>query len=280
MTRAALAAVAVALLPGCVKLDPFLYARQRTDHYVFNPQGPDAESTIDPGQIGEPEPIQVNGQVQIWVVYVTATTQPPRGYGIFFHGNGPHMANDGQFAYAKRLANLGYDVMAVDYRGFGMSTDVAPTEAGIEEDTRAALASMTARVGTDRLFYYGHSLGASIALQRATIDPPRALVMESSFASIQEFEGDATLMDFPDDYVAWDSWATSTRIQSMSRVLFLHGLADDYVRPEFSERLYQRAQEPKKLVLVEGADHGNVASKMGAAYATTVHDWIDQFIPP
>src|SRR6185295_3777420 len=231
-------------------------------------------------QIDEPVAIQVNGEVQIWTVYVRATAQPPRGYGIFFHGNGPHMANDGQFGHVKRLANLGYDVLAVDYRGYGMSTDVEPTEVGIEEDTRAALASMTARVGTDRLFYYGHSLGAAIALQRASIDPPRALVMESAFASIQEFEGDATLMDFPDDYVAWDSWASSTRIQSVGRVLFLHGLTDDYVRPEFSERLYQRAQDPKQLVLVEGADHGTVAAKLGDQYAVTIHGWIDQFIPP
>lgn len=280
MKRAAVAAVAVAMLPGCFKLDPFLYTPQRTDHYDFSPQGKDAESTIEGGQIGEPFFIQVNPEVQIWAVYVLATTQPPRGYGIFFHGKGPHLAAESQLEHVKRLANLGYDVLEIDYRGFGMSTDVAPTEAGIEEDTRAALAWMAARVGKDRLFYYGHSLGAAVALQRAAIDPPRALVLESAFASIQDFEGDATLMDFPDDYVAWDSWSSSTRIQGIGRVLILHGLADDFVRPEFSEHLFDYALDPKQLVLVEGADHGTVAPMMGAAYATTIHGWLDRFIPP
>jgi len=279
--RIAAAALALAALPACFKLDPFLYTRQRTDHYVFNPTGKDAESTLAAEQIGEPFFIRVNDQVQLGAVYVRATAQPPRAYGIFFHGKGPHLAVESQFEHVKRLANLGYDVLEIDYRGFGMSTDATPSEAGIEEDTRAARAWMTARVGgADRLFLYGHSLGAAIAIQRAEIDPPRALVLESAFASIQEFESDATLMDFPDDYLATDSWASSSRIQSIGRVLILHGLADDFVRPEVSEGLYARALEPKQLVLVEGADHGTVARMMGAKYAETIHGWIDRFIPP
>lgn len=278
MRRAAL--LLLLALSGCFKLDPFLYTPGRTDHYEFTPQGKDAESTIEGGQIGEPFFIQVDDQVRIGAVYVLATAQPPRGYGLFFHGKGPHLAAESQFEHVKRLANLGYDVLAIDYRGFGMSTDVPPTEAGLEADTLAALEWMRVHVGTDRLFYYGHSLGAAVALQRAAIDPPRALVMESAFASIQEFEGDASEMDFPDDYIAWDAWASSTRIQSVGRVLILHGLVDDFVRPEFSEHLYQRAQEPKQLVLVEGAQHGDVAPMMGAQYAPTVHAWLDRFIPP
>ncbi|HEY8206227.1 MAG TPA: alpha/beta hydrolase [Myxococcaceae bacterium] len=278
--RIAAAALALAMLPACFKLDPFLYTPQRTDHYAFDPAGKDAESTLEAGQIGEPFFIPVNEQVQIGAVYLLATTQPPRAYAIFFHGKGPNMANPGQFEHAKRLAYLGYDVLVIDYRGFGMSTDVVPTEAGIEEDSRAALAWMTARVPRDRLFLYGHSLGAAVAIQRAAIDPPPALIVESAFASIQELEGDSTLMDFPDDYVAADSWSSSIRIKSISRVLILHGLADDFVRPEFSRGLYERAQEPKALVLVPGADHGNVAPTMGTPnYADTIHAWTDLLIP-
>ena len=92
---------------------------------------------------------------------------------MFLHGKGPHLAAESQFEHAKRLVNLGYDVLAIDYRGFGTSTDVAPTEAGIEEDTRAVMAWVASRAGgADRVFLYGHSLGAAAAIQRAAIDPP------------------------------------------------------------------------------------------------------------
>jgi uncharacterized protein len=279
--RTAIAVLSLLVLPACFKLDPFLYTPQRTDRYVFQAVGKDAESTISEAQISEPFFIRVNDEVQLGAVSLSTTASPPRAHAIFFHGKGPHLADETQFEHAKRLVNLGYDVLAIDYRGFGTSTDVAPTEAGIEEDTRAVLAWMTARLGgADRLFLYGHSLGAAVAIQRAAIDPPPALIVESSFASIQEFEEDAALMDIPDDYVAADGWASSTRIRSIGRVLILHGLADDFVRSEFSELLYQRAQEPKQLVLVEGADHGTVASSMGPRYAETVRGWVDRFIAP
>ncbi|HVE87076.1 MAG TPA: alpha/beta fold hydrolase [Myxococcales bacterium] len=272
-------ALALLLLSGCFKLDPFLYTPQRTDRYVFNPVGKDAESTVAAEQIGEPFFIPVTDQVQIAAVYVRATVQPPRAFALLFHGKGPHMAADGQFERAKRLANLGYDTLAIDYRGFGMSTDVTPTEAGIEEDTRAALAWLTAAAGgADRVFLYGHSLGAAIAIQRASIDPPPALIVESAFASLEELKVDASLMDFPDDYLAKDSWDSSGRIKSIGRALIIHGLQDDFVRPEFSELLYAQAKEPKQLVLVEGADHGTCAPMLGPRFAELVHGWVDQFI--
>ena len=97
--RIAVAALALAALPACFKLDPFLYTPQRTDHYELHPEGQDPESTIEAGQIREPFFITVDEQVRLGAVYVQATVQPPRAYAIFFHGKGPHLAawsNDGK----------------------------------------------------------------------------------------------------------------------------------------------------------------------------------------
>ena len=279
--RIAAAVVALAALPACFKLDPFLYTPQRATAYEFNPVGKDAESTIDPAQIGAPFFIDVDAEVRLGAVYLTAAAQPPRAYAMFLHGKGPHLAAESQFEHAKRLVNLGYDVLCIDYRGFGMSTDVTPTEAGIEQDSRAALAWMTDRLGSaDRIFLYGHSLGAAIAIQRSAIDPPRALILEAAFASIEDFERDSTLMDLPGEYVAADGWDSSARIRSIGRVLVLHGLDDRFVRPEFSQRLHALALEPKELVLVEGAQHGDVAPVLGGRYGEIVRGWVDRFIAP
>ena len=43
-------------------------------------------------------------------------------------------------------------------------------------------------------------------------------------------------------------------IDEVSRVLFIHGLADDYI-PENSILLWERAGEPKELWLVPEAEH-------------------------
>ena len=45
--------------------------------------------------------------------------------------------------------------------------------------------------------------------------------------------------------------------------LALHGAADDYVQPKYSEQLAAAHPGTTELVLVPGADHSNVPDKMG-----------------
>lgn len=257
---AALLALALSGL-GCGKLDPFLYSPRRTPAYEFPAEGKTAEETVQAEQI-ESVAIPVNAEVTLGAVYVKASQQPALAQAIYFHGQGGHIGE--AFHHVKRLANVGFDTLAVDYRGWGTSSDVKPSEAGIEEDTRAALLWLRARAPSGPVVYYGLSLGTAIATQRAELDPPAVLVLESGFASIEEMTQDSSDMDLPFSFVAKDSWSTSTRLRGMHvPVLLMHGTADDYVRPEFSQTLYANANHPKKLVLVEGAVHGNVPRVMG-----------------
>ena len=64
----------------------------------------------------------------------------------------------------KKLLALGYYVLAVDYRGYGDSTVISPTEASCVMDARAALAWLTAKLGDRvKVVVWGHSLGTAIA---------------------------------------------------------------------------------------------------------------------
>lgn len=280
---APLLAVGALALGGCFKLDSFLYSRQRTETYQFQLAGEDALSTLPSVEQIELVRIQVDGEVSLGAVHLRATGGGSRVWALFLHGNGPHIAGESQFKRAKRLANLGYEVLAIDYRGFGTSTDVTPTEAGVEEDTRAALQWMLAQPGAsrDRLVYYGHSFGAAAAVQRASIDPPAALVLESAFASMRELAEDASGgLAVPGEYVTEDSWASSDRIKSIPGALLIHGTADDFVRPGFSQALYQSAPEPKQLRLVEGGTHDSSPRLLGEEFRTLVDGWVQARLAP
>ena len=64
----------------------------------------------------------------------------------------------------KKLLALGYYVLAVDYRGYGDSSIISPTEASCVTDARAALAWLTAKLGDKvKVIIWGHSLGTAIA---------------------------------------------------------------------------------------------------------------------
>ena len=270
----AAAALVVLLLAGC-KMDPFLFVPQRTDAYVFETDGGTPEESVAPERIRELR-IDVDAQISLGAVYVLGSVQPPRAHVIYFHGAGTHLGH--QFWRLKRIANLGYDVLGVDYRGFGTSTDVQPTEAGLDADTRAARAWLLAlRPAPERLVYYAHSFGTAIALQRAASNPPDVLLLESPISSVERMKSDTTQMDFPLTFVASDTWNSVERVASIHvPLLIAHGTDDQLIRVEFGQELFAAANEPKELILVDGGQHGDVLPVVQARYA----DFLERHLGP
>ncbi len=264
-------------LSGCDNtLDSFLYKRTRVEQYTIKPEGEIPQETVAPERI-ELVNIKVNDEVTLGAVYIRANVQPPRGYLLYFHGQGGNL--NGHSERMKWAANLGYDTLGFDYRGWGTSTDVEPTEPGILEDSKATLAYFVQRTGVQpgEMIFYGRSFGAAVATQLAVETNPGVLILESAFASVQELKSDSSRLDFPSAWISNGEWDNVARIKEVeSPVLLLHGLADDFVRPEFSKQIHAAANDPKKLVLVEGADHGDVPERMGAEeYARVIHDWVE-----
>jgi alpha-beta hydrolase superfamily lysophospholipase len=270
--------MAMALLSGCgLSLDSFLYTPKTTDAYVFDPVGETPEETVTADRI-EPLTITAEG-IELGAVLVRANEPSPRAHLLFFHGKTDHIGLN--FDRIKRLSNLGYEVLAFDYRGFGTSTRVTPTEETVLRDSELAREYFVGRIGNaDRLIYYGHSFGTAFSTQRAEVNPPKVLILESGFASLQAFIDDATGLGLPTPFLAEATWDTEGRLATLNMpVLLLHGTADDYVRSEFSERLYAVANEPKRLELVEGAEHGDVPETMGEAYRTVLHEFVGTHLP-
>jgi hypothetical protein len=156
-----------------------------------------------------------------------------------------------------RWHQLGFNVLAIDYRGFGRSDGELPSEPQIHADARAAWVELVRREPrADMRFIYGHSLGAAVALDLAAhAEGATGVIAEAGFTSLP-------------DVVAGTNRAVSLlvtqRFDSLSRVrelkvpsLFVHGTADNVVPPAMSEALYAAAPEPKRLLMIEGANHGN-----------------------
>ena len=264
--------VVLALLAGC-KMDPFLYVPPRVTAYAFEPGAEDPAEAVSPDRVEELR-LVVNEEVTLGAVYVRAEEQPPRGHVLYFHGAGSHLGL--QFWRIKRMSNLGFDVLGIDYRGFGVSTDLTPTEAGIAEDTLAALNWLKQRAGDGPIIYYGHSFGTAAATQRAEANPPDVLILESPLASVEEFKSDSTRMDFPLSFIAEDTWDTADRVRSIHVPLFIaHGTDDQLIRVEFGQKVFANANEPKELLLVEGGEHGDVLPVVQDRYS----EFIDKHLP-
>jgi len=280
--RAFALAAALLALPGCgrpARLDWFLYVPTRVDAYVLDPNGSTPETTVSAGQIEELT-LRTDDGVDLGAVWLRASVQPARGAVLFFHGKGGNL--DSSFPRLKRWANLGYDAMGFDYRGFGRSSDVEISEPGIDLDGFAVVRAVKARAGAlDRVFYAGQSLGCAPAAQRSIAEPSAALVIESGFASLAAFKDDSTQMDWPQEFITDDRWDTSARLRELTvPVLILHGTADDLIRPYHAHLNDAAAHDPKQLVLVEGGSHSDLPEVLGQGYAELMHGFVDQWIPP
>lgn len=110
---------------------------------------------------------------------------------FYLHGNSGSRAASHRVELYKLLRELGYHVIAFDYRCYGDSTEVAPSEAGLVRDAIAVYKYIT-NVTKSPIFAWGHSLGTGVvthtmaALERQHIFGPRLLVLESPFNNIRD----------------------------------------------------------------------------------------------
>lgn len=187
----------------------------------------------------------------------------PRDCGalVYFHGNRGNLLSRAPLGRA--LAGEGFDVLLLDYRGYGAS-EGRPSEAGLYLDARAAHDYVTTvrDVPGSEVTLLGHSLGTAVASELATHVKPRALVMMSPFTGL----GTATRARFgwvPDRISAWGGLRFPTR-EHVARVsaptLFVMGTRDRFVPLEDARNVFEAAGGWARWLEIDGAGHNDLAS--------------------
>jgi hypothetical protein len=182
---------------------------------------------------------------------------PGRGGAVLVcNGNGGDRSMRVELAVA--LNRLGLSVLLFDYRGYGGNPG-RPSEEGLAADARAAQAWLAAQpeVGSDRIAYFGESLGAAVAVGLAVQRPPAALVLRSPFTSLADV-GAVHYPWLPIRRLLLDRYPSIERIASVhAPLLVIAGDRDDIVPESLSRRLFDAAAEPKRYVVVPGAGHND-----------------------
>jgi hypothetical protein len=191
------------------------------------------------------------------------------------NGNGGNRSLRAPLAAA--LARAGLAVLLFDYRGYAANPG-HPTEAGLAADARAALAYLAARPEVDpaRLVYFGESLGAAVALRLAVERPPAALVLRSPFASLAEV-GRLHYPWLPVSLLLADRYDSLGRVGGLAApLLVVAGERDRIVPASHSRRLFDAAPQPKRLVLLPGADHNDLDLLAGPGLLAEVLAFLGQ----
>ena len=109
-------------------------------------------------------------------------TENPRGIVFYLKGNSKSIKGWGKFA--KDFVDQGYEVLMVDYRGFGKSTG-RRTQKAILQDLDLIYQQMQKHVNEQHIILYGRSLGSGFAAQLASNYRPRMLILEAPYYSMR-----------------------------------------------------------------------------------------------
>ncbi|MBE1875568.1 alpha/beta hydrolase [Myceligenerans pegani] len=182
-------------------------------------------------------------------------------------GNGSNRL--GRAGLAALLAERGFAVLLLEYRGYGGNPG-RPTEAGLALDARAAQIALAERGHPlERTIYFGESLGAGVVTRLQSEVPAAGLLLRSPFTSL----ADAGARHYPylpvrallrDRYEVLDRVA-ATRVP----VTVVHGERDDIVPPEQSQAVADAAPRLVEHVVLPGVGH-NDAEMFGPAVADAV----------
>jgi uncharacterized protein len=192
---------------------------------------------------------------------------------LFFHGARVNLS--GSIYRLRGFREAGFNVVAIDYRGYGRSSPRLPSEESVYEDAEAAMRWFESRVPDPRRrILYGHSLGGPIAAEAALRGSgAAALVLESTFTSVSEMTHLSGLVTQRLDLLE--------KVQRLTLpVLIVHGAEDDLVPPDMAKRLYEAAQGPKRLLMVEGAGHRWVAFRARDSIFAQLRELTDQSANP
>jgi alpha-beta hydrolase superfamily lysophospholipase len=159
---------------------------------------------------------------------------------------------------------LGFEVfvLAIDYRGFGKSTNQLPSEVRAAEDALAAWHWLAERYPNRPRYIFGHSLGGAIAIELAAqVHDEAGTLVEGTFTSIPDVVRTFKWGWLPVSPLITQRFDSARRVKDIgSPLLVVHGGDDRLIQPDLGRKLFEAATSPKAFVLVEGGSHHNTNS--------------------
>lgn len=237
--------------------DELVFAAERSRQHLLTTLPPDAE------RVAVPIP---NGGALAGLVYRATGNANDAFWVLHLHGNADSAFSPEQVRHCEALRRSGFNVLEVDYRGFG-STPGKASEAGMYEDSEAAYGELLRRgVPPNRIILLGHSLGSGPAVLLATRHKAAALVLFGAFTSIPDAAADR----YPYLPVRL---AVTVQFNSLARigdvhipVVIAHSRADTLIPYSHALKLFAAANEPKHLITFDSPSGDGFGGHVDALY--------------
>lgn len=179
-------------------------------------------------------------------------SQDPKGVVFYLKGNSKSIKGWGKFAVD--FTRHGYDVIMVDYRGFGKSTG-RRTQKAVKRDMQVIYNKIKEKVTEKYIILYGRSMGSGFAAKLASMNNPRMLILDAPYYSLSKvakkfipFMPLSLLIKFPMPTYKWLKYVNCP-------IHIIHGTDDRLIPYKTSVKLSKIKPELTKLYTVIGGGH-------------------------
>lgn len=216
----------------------------------------------------------VPDDVKEWEAWYESSLKKGNPIILYLHGNKGSRAESHRVELYNRIRRMDYHIIAFDYRGFGDSSSVTPTEAGLVADAKVVFRYLRDKSGNTPIFVWGHSLGTGVSCHALSElcqenQCPQGLVLEAPFNNLHD-EIKLNPLSLVFHSLPYFDWAfidpirdSGTEFKSdihITRIpcpiLILHAQDDRVVPVELGRKLYKAAEDArlpgaKPVTLVE-----------------------------
>ncbi len=229
-----------------------------------------------------------------WLVY---QKKKAKGTIIYLHGVGDCKIGGVPFAHC--LYNAGYNILLYDSRQHGESEGYYCTYGFYEKyDVSSAISFLESqkKMKIGKIGIYGTSMGGSVAIQAAAIDPRISIVVsEGSFTALR-----IVFVDYQKRIIKmpWHFLRNIALVQAQKManfkarlvspiddikrvhvpIMIVHGKNDKFIKSEYAKQLFESANEPKKLILVDNAGHNDVWETGSNKYHQIVVEFFGKYL--
>jgi pimeloyl-ACP methyl ester carboxylesterase len=199
--------------------------------------------------------VSFNPEPGVTISGIHFNVKKPHGLIIYFHGNTRSIKGWGK--YARDFFRFGYDVLLVDYRGFGKSIGKR-SETAMLRDMQFVYDQLCLQFPEDHILVYGRSMGSGFASKLAADNHPRYLILDAPYYSFRKvverflpFLPIRLVLRF---HLRTDQWIKEVKCHTY----IIHGTKDWLIPIRHSERL--QAINPRRITLIRihGGGHNNL----------------------
>lgn len=187
----------------------------------------------------------------------------PKGVIVYYHGNADNLDRWGKIA--SQLTQFGFDVLVMDYRGYGKSSGPR-NEKYLYSDAQYCYNYAKQKYGEENTVVYGRSLGGAFAIKIAAENKPKVVILEAAFYNIQDIVNrwlPKKVTDRVSPTMTYHFLSNENILKVQVPLYHFHGTKDNVVPLKSGKKLFDifsRTQPnvTKKFIEISGGNHDDL----------------------